>query len=91
VKFTAYDFTIYGGLEAEVVQISADSIVNKKGESFYLVRVKTNTNDLGKDGAVLPIFPGMIAQVDILTGKKTILNYILKPILKAKQVALTEV
>ncbi|MFT6122381.1 MAG: adhesin transport system membrane fusion protein [Oleiphilaceae bacterium] len=91
VKFTAYDFTVYGGLEAEVVHISADSIVNKNGESFYLVRVKTKTNDLGKQGELLPIFPGMIAQVDILTGKKTILNYILKPILKAKQVALTEV
>jgi len=91
VKFTAYDFTVYGGLEAEVVHISADSIINKKGESFYLVRVKTKTNDLGQRGKVLPIFPGMIAQVDILTGKKTILNYILKPILKAKQVALTEV
>ena len=91
VKFTAYDFTIYGGLEAEVVHISADSIVNEQGESFYLVRVKTKTNDLGSEGKVLPIFPGMIAQVDILTGKKTILNYILKPILKAKQVALTEV
>jgi len=91
VKFTAYDFTIYGGLEAEVVHISADSIINKKGESFYLVRVKTKTNDLGQQGKLLPIFPGMIAQVDILTGKKTILNYILKPILKAKQIALTEV
>jgi len=91
VKFTAYDFTVYGGLEAEVVNISADSIVNKKGESFYLVRVKTKTNDLGRQGKKLPIFSGMIAQVDILTGKKTILNYILKPILKAKQVALTEV
>jgi len=91
VKFTAYDFTVYGGLEAEVVHISADSIINQKGESFYLVRVKTKINDLGKRGEKLPIFPGMIAQVDILTGKKTILNYILKPILKAKQVALTEV
>jgi len=91
VKFTAYDFTVYGGLEAEVVHISADSILNKKGESFYLVRVKTKTNDLGQKGKELPIFPGMIAQVDILTGKKTILNYILKPILKAKQIALTEV
>jgi adhesin transport system membrane fusion protein len=91
VKFTAYDFTIYGGLEAEVVHISADSIVSKNGESFYLVRVKTKTNDLGTQGELLPIFPGMIAQVDILTGKKTVLNYILKPILKAKQVALTEV
>ena len=91
VKFTAYDFTIYGGLEAEVVDISADSIVNEKGESFYLLRVKTKTNDLGQQGKVLPIFPGMIAQVDILTGKKTVLNYILKPILKAKQVALTEI
>ena len=91
VKFTAYDFTVYGGLEAEVVRISADSIINEQGESFYLVQVKTKTNDLGTKGKSLPIFPGMIAQVDILTGKKTILDYMLKPILKAKQVALTEI
>jgi len=90
VKFTAYDFTIYGGLDAELVHISADSISNDREESFYLVRVKTDRNNLGSEQQPLPIIPGMIAQVDILTGKKTLLNYLLKPILKAKQIALTE-
>ena len=90
VKFTAYDFTIYGGLEAELIHISADSINDDQGESFYLVRVKTLKNNLGTKDHPLPIIPGMIAQIDILTGKKVLLNYLLKPILKAKQVALTE-
>jgi len=90
VKFTAYDFTIYGGLEAELIHISADSITDDQGESFYLVRVKTTLNNLGSTAVPLPIIPGMVAQIDILTGKKTLLNYLLKPILKAKQVALTE-
>lgn len=90
VKFTAYDFAIYGGLEAEVVHISADSISNDQGESFFLVRVRTQKNYLGDEKQPLPIIPGMIAQVDILTGKKTVLEYLLKPIFKARQVALTE-
>jgi len=90
VKFTAYDFTIYGGLAAKVVHISADSIIDKKGGSFYLVRVKTDRNFLGSDAVPLPIIPGMVARVDILTGKKTILDYLLKPIFKARQIALTE-
>jgi adhesin transport system membrane fusion protein len=90
VKFTAYDFTVYGGLKAKLVHISADSTVDEQGESFYLVRVKTDRNNLGLDTLSLPIIPGMIAQVDILTGKKTLLGYLLKPILKARQVALTE-
>ena len=90
VKFTAYDFTIYGGLEAELVHISADSISHENDESFYLVRVKTYQNNLGSTDNPLPIIPGMIAEVDILTGKKTLLSYLLKPILKAKQVALSE-
>lgn len=90
VKFTAYDFTVYGGLEAELVHISADSSTNEQGDSFYLVRVKTRDNNLKFGDKLLPVIPGMIAQVDILTGKKTLLTYLLKPILKARQVALTE-
>lgn len=90
VKFTAYDFTIYGGLDAELEYISADSVVDEKGNSFYQVRVRTDQNYLkGKDDK-MPIIPGMVATVDILTGKKTILSYLLKPVLKAKQTALRE-
>ncbi len=87
VKFTAYDFSIYGGLEADLEQISADTVVDEKGNAFYLVRVRTHKSSLGKD---LPIIPGMVAQVDVLTGKKTILSYLLKPVLKAKANAMTE-
>lgn len=90
VKFTAYDFTIFGGLEAKLEYISADSITDEKGNSFYLVRVRTNQNFLdGKDGP-MPIIPGMVTTVDILTGKKTILSYLLKPILRAQSMALRE-
>jgi adhesin transport system membrane fusion protein len=90
VKFTAYDFAIYGGLQGNVVHISADSITNEKDESYYLVRVKTEKSFLGEDSQELPIIPGMTANVDILTGKKTIMDYLLKPIFKAKERALTE-
>lgn len=93
VKITAYDFSIYGGLEGEVEQISADTIVDetdKKNESFYVIRVRTYQNHLGTKAKPLPIIPGMLATVDILTGEKSVLEYILKPIIKAKQSALRE-
>lgn len=87
VKFTAYDFTIYGGLLGEVEQIAVDTITDEKDETYYLVRVRTSESEFDPS---LPIIPGMTAQVDILTGKKTILAYLLKPILRAQQNALTE-
>jgi adhesin transport system membrane fusion protein len=91
VKITAYDYSIYGGLDAQVEQISADAIENEKKELFFRVRLRTDRNFLvGKQGEQLPIIPGMTATVDILTGKKTVLEYLLKPILKARQTALTE-
>jgi adhesin transport system membrane fusion protein len=90
VKFTAYDFTIYGGLEARLEQISADSITDEKGNSFYLVQLRTDKNYLGPKTNPLPIIPGMIATVDIQTGKKTILSYLIKPIMRAKYMALRE-
>ena len=87
VKFTAYDFAIYGGLEAVVENISADSVVDQKGNAFYLVRLRTKKALLDDR---LPIIPGMVAQVDILTGKKSVLSYLLKPVLRAKANALSE-
>ncbi len=87
VKFTAYDFAIYGGLDAVVENISADSVVDQKGNAFYIVRLKTKKPSLGKN---LPIIPGMVAQVDILTGKKSVLSYLLKPVLRAKANSLSE-
>ncbi|PYB69770.1 MULTISPECIES: HlyD family type I secretion periplasmic adaptor subunit [Rhizobium] len=91
VKVTAYDFSIFGGLEGEVTNISADSIVEKeKGETFYLVQVKTDQSELKRNGKSYPIIPGMVASVEIMTGRKTILSYLMKPINKAQSVALTE-
>jgi adhesin transport system membrane fusion protein len=87
VKFSAYDFLIYGGLEAELESIGADTITDDKGNAFYLVRVRTRNPSLGDD---MPIIPGMVAEVDILTGRKTVLTYLFKPVLRAKQYALTE-
>jgi adhesin transport system membrane fusion protein len=90
VKVTAYDFAIYGGLDAVVEDISADTITDDKGESFYRVRVRTEDNALHKAEEPLPIIPGMTTQVDILTGEKTVMDYLLKPILRAKERALRE-
>lgn len=87
IKLTAYDYTIYGSLDGLVEDIAADSTIDDKGNAFYVVKVRTIKNNLGEH---LPIIPGMVAQVDILTGKKTVLSYLLKPVLKAKSYALTE-
>lgn len=90
VKLTAYDFAIYGGLEGEVEHISADTIKDEKGESFYIVHIRTKSNSVGTEEKPLLIIPGMRTDVDIITGDKTLMAYLLKPILKAKQNALTE-
>ena len=87
VKFTAYDFSTYGGLDAKLENIGADSITDDKGNTFFVVKVRTVKPSLG---ANLPIIPGMVAEVDIITGQKSILAYLLKPVLKAKQAAFTE-
>ena len=87
VKFTAYDFSIYGGMDATVKHISPDTFTDEKGNTYYIVRAVTTKPTFGKN---LPVIPGMMVQLDIMTGKKTILSYLLKPILKAKQNALTE-
>ncbi len=90
VKFTAYDFAIYGGLKGEVTDISADTIKNEKGESFYRVRVRTYENQLKRKGEVLPIIPGMVTTVDILTGQRTVMQYLLKPVAKTLEYSMHE-
>lgn len=87
VKFTAYDFSIYGGLPAIVENISPDTVVDERGNAFYMVRVRTHKPNFNEK---LPIIPGMTAEVDILTGNKSVLSYLMKPILRARSVALTE-
>jgi adhesin transport system membrane fusion protein len=90
VKLTAYDYAIYGGLPAKLEHISADTIPDESGESFFLIRVRTERSYLGTEAAPLKIMPGMTAMVDILTGEKTVLDYLLKPVLRARERALKE-
>ncbi len=88
VKFSAYDFAIYGGLKGRLEQIGANTVTDEKGNSFYVVKVRTDRADVGDNSR--PIIPGMQAEVHILTGKRTLLQYLLKPILRTKANALTE-
>lgn len=91
VKFTAYDYAIYGGLEGRVIKISPDTEMDEtKKESFYNINIQTQNSHLEKGNQKLPIIPGMVVNVDILTGKKTVFDYIMKPILRAKQYTFTE-
>jgi membrane fusion protein, adhesin transport system len=87
LKFTAYDFAIYGGLEGTVEHVGADTEVDEKGNAFYIVKVRAKKSSMGRG---MPIMPGMVAEVDIMTGEKTVLSYLLKPVLRAKGRALTE-
>ena len=87
VRFTAYDFAVYGSIKAQVEQIGADTVTDDDGNAFFIVRVRTREPDLGKS---MPILPGMVAEVDILTGKKSVLSYLLKPVLRAQTHAFTE-
>ncbi len=87
VKLTAYEFSIYGGMKGEVYHISPDTVTDEEGNTFYLVRVKTAAATIRKG---LPVIPGMMAQVDIITGKRTVLVYLLKPFLRAASNAMKE-
>ncbi|HHX34801.1 MAG TPA: HlyD family type I secretion periplasmic adaptor subunit [Gammaproteobacteria bacterium] len=87
IKFHAYDYAIYGGMSATLQHISADTITDERDNTYYLVRAVAHDPEFAKN---LLIIPGMTTQVDVLTGKKTILSYLLKPVLRAKANALTE-
>ena len=90
VKITAYDFSIFGGLEGKIEHVSADSTVPQQGEPFYIAHVRTNTNAIEYHGKNLSITPGMLASVDVITGKRSVLHYLTKPINRARERALTE-
>ncbi|MGL4405418.1 MAG: HlyD family type I secretion periplasmic adaptor subunit [Notoacmeibacter sp.] len=91
VKVTAFDFSVYGGLSGTVVNVGSDSIVDQKtGEPYFEVRVKTDKSQLERNGRTFGITPGMVCSVDVMTGRKSILHYLLKPFNKARQEALTE-
>ena len=90
VKVSAYDFNIYGGLDGTLESISADTIEDKRGDYYYLVKIRTPRTSIVHQDTELPIIPGMLVTADILIGKKTILDYLLKPVLKSKQNMLRE-
>lgn len=90
IKLTAYDFSVYGGLDGKLVDISADTIEDQEGNSFYRVKLRTDKTELVRKGEVLPITTGMVASVDILTGKKTVMQYLMKPFIKTLDNAMNE-
>mgnify|MGYP005747439745 FL=1 len=91
VKLTAYDYSIYGGLEGEVARISADTFLNEEdGQSYYQILIQTGERSLKTTTERFEILPGMVAQVDIKTGKKSVLDYLSKPLMRAKMNAFTE-
>lgn len=90
VKLTAYDFSLYGGLEGRVEHIGADSVTDDHGETYYLVKVRTSEGTLRRNGEELQIIPGMVADVDVRTGEKTVLAYLIKPLTRMRQNALRE-
>ena len=91
VKVTAYDFSTYGGLDGRVVQISADSIYDEtERAAFFNVIVETRRAFLGSEARRLPITPGMMTDTQIITGRKSVLSYLLKPVMKARSDALRE-
>tara|TARA_R110001583_G_scaffold30218_9_gene104769 strand:- start:8734 stop:10107 length:1374 start_codon:yes stop_codon:yes gene_type:complete len=91
VKISAYDFTRYGGLDGVVELISADTTQDEDGNSYYVVRIRTTESGLNRDNKIdMPIIPGMLTSVDVMVSKRTILEYILNPLLRAKEMALRE-
>jgi len=90
VKFTAYDFSVYGGLDGKVISISPDTVTDDKGNTFYIVRIKSEKKHLGSEEKPLKIIPGMIVNVDIITGKKRVIDYLFKPMLKSFEYAFSE-
>ena len=90
VKITAYDPQRYGSLKGRLVRIGANSVNDREGNIFFEIEVRTDKNYMGSEENPLPITPGMVAQAEVITGKRTIMEYLLKPVLRARSVALTE-
>jgi adhesin transport system membrane fusion protein len=90
VKITAYDYLVYGALEGQVARIGADAVQDADGTPVFRVSIRTDQDHLEHNGARLPIMPGMQAQVDIQTGSRTVLSYLLNPLLRARSEALRE-
>ena len=84
VKFTAYDYLTYGFLVGSIERISADTFLDADDQAYYRATIRTEKNHIDHEGRKLPIIPGMIASVDILTGRRSVLDYLLKPINRAR-------
>jgi len=91
VKITAYDYSIYGGLDGSVVRIGADSVTDEvTGETYFPIDIRADASEFKKDNEKLPVTPGMVASVDIITGHKSVLQYLMKPVNKARYEGLRE-
>jgi adhesin transport system membrane fusion protein len=90
VKLAAYDYSIYGGLDGRVEYVSGDSIQPQQGEPYFVVHVRTEANGVAFQGKLLPVIPGMTATADVLTGRRSVLEYLLKPVNKVRERALRE-
>lgn len=90
LKISAYDFSIFGAMTGTVTQVSPDVVTNERGESFYLARIETQSPVLLAGEKELPVLPGMQAQVDIITGSKTVLQYLSKPMVAVRENAFRE-
>ncbi|MEP1443159.1 MAG: HlyD family type I secretion periplasmic adaptor subunit [Hyphomicrobiales bacterium] len=90
IRMTAYDFSIYGSLKGKLEAISADSIEDEKGNRFYHIKVRADKNALQRDGETFPIIPGMTAEINIVTGERTVLEYLMKPVAKTLSNSLHE-
>jgi HlyD family type I secretion membrane fusion protein len=87
VKISAYDYALYGGIKGKLIEISPDTLIDERGTPYYRVRVSLEKNSIADN---MPLFPGMTADVDILSGKITIMQYLLRPIWNIKENALRE-
>ena len=90
MKITAYDYTLYGAFEGRLESISPDAMTTEKGDTFYTIRVRTDNSFLERDGKRLHIMPGMMAEVDLLSGQKTVMAYLVKPLTRMRSEALRE-
>ena len=90
IKISAYDFSIFGAMDGTVAQVSPDVVTNERGESFYLARIETRAPVLLSGERELPVLPGMQAQIDVITGSKTVLQYLSKPVVAVRENAFRE-
>jgi len=90
VKVTAFDYSIFGAMSGQVTRVAADATTTERGESFYIARIETPSPVLEARGSKLAVVPGMQAQIDIVTGYRSVWDYLMKPVLAVKENAFKE-